>query len=237
MIEEINLADIDFTTAETVKQRKARSVFRIGNLYYKVWVPNWSQGDITKHAIDSGFYNEVLAGALTSLLVDESGQRGYVCKAGKSLQAGPWHPHHSLSKFWNAFCKNVDLSARARFMYELLDRAIRSGGMYTDLAPQNMILIDNKISLIDLESYSSFSFLFDKERQPYEKFSLDAKWKPHKSFTGAVDKYYKQYFKACLNIDIAKQKINSIGMVKELRDMLKERQTSGYWNRQQDREV
>ena len=47
-----------------IKKKRERSVVKNGNLFYKTWVTDWTQVDITLHAIDSGFYCQDNAAAL-----------------------------------------------------------------------------------------------------------------------------------------------------------------------------
>lgn len=213
MIKEINLADVDFTDATTVRQKRERAVFKNGDLYYKVWVPNWTQGDIAKHASDSGFYDDNIASALTAFLVDESGQRGYVCKSGKAFAP-------TGNKDWGLFLKLTSPEDRKRFMEQLLTNALASEGIFVDLVPNNMILCEDKISLIDFDSYSSFSFVFSGEREWYEKFDLDAWWNPLKTAQRDLDAFYRNYFSTCLGIKL-EEKIVSIEIVKKMLDLLK----------------
>lgn len=213
MIKEINLADVDFTNAITVRKKRERTVFKIGDLYYKVWVPNWTQGSITKHGIDSGFYDEGTASALIALLVDDSGQRGYVCKAGKAFAP-------TGNKNWELFLEMNSPRERKSFMKSLLTNSLKSNGIFVDLVPNNMILCENKISLIDLDSYKSFNFVFNGQREWYETFDLDAWWRPLESAQRDLDLFYKDYFSVCLDIQL-EEKLASIGIVKKMLSMLK----------------
>ena len=214
MIKEIELASVDFSTAKIVRQKRERAVFQIGDLYYKVWAPNWTQGDITKHGIDSGFYDKNIASALTGLLVDGSGQRGYVCKPGK-----PFAP--TGNKDWSLFLELIPLEDRKEFMKQLLTNALVSEGIFVDLVPNNMILCEDKISLIDFDSYSSFNFVFNGEREWYEKFDLDAWWNPLQTAQRDLDAFYKSYFSTCLDIQLEDEKIASLESVKKMLNLLK----------------
>tara|TARA_R100000664_G_scaffold34158_1_gene54452 strand:+ start:2619 stop:3290 length:672 start_codon:yes stop_codon:yes gene_type:complete len=191
-----------------IRKKRERTVLLNNDFFYKVWVPNWTQGDVTKHALDVGFYNENNASALVALIHDNSGQRGYVCKKGD-----PFSPQGSQD--WNYFNQIIEENYRAKWMYELLATSLKCGGMYVDLVSSNMLLTNNKISLIDLDSYSSFEFIFDSKRQWYERFELDAWWKPFETISRDVDAFYKDYFNSCLDIRI-EEKINSIDVIMKM---------------------
>ena len=76
-------------------------------------------------------------------------------------------------------------------------------GVYADLCPSNIIFTnDNKISLIDLESFSSFKLIFEKSKEDYEKFSLDATWKPAETARRDFNEFYKSYIEQCLGIQL-----------------------------------
>ena len=186
-IEKVHFSEIKhiIDSAQVIKKKRERAVFFDGKKYYKVWVPNWTQGDILEHALKVGFYHKGNASALESIIYDETGTRGYICKSAKQL--------------------------------------LESGGMYVDFVASNMVLVDNIISLIDLDSYNSFSLIFDRKKDFFEeKFDLDAWWKPHETAKRDVDLFYRSYLKNCLEIDF-EQTIDSIGKVKKIVDILKQR--------------
>ena len=106
--------------AVLVKKKRERFVCRDSNFHYKIWVPNWTQGDILKHALDTGYYTFDNASALVSLIVDESGQRGYITKNSVSL---------GQSKSWKYFCDNTNLVQRKKFILSLLKNSFSSGGL------------------------------------------------------------------------------------------------------------
>ena len=43
----------------------------------------------------------------------------------------------------------------------LLDKSLDTKGIHVELEPVNLVLYNNKLSLIDLDSYTSFSFIFE----------------------------------------------------------------------------
>ena len=197
----------DLKSAKIIKKKRERAVYQISDRYVKIWVPNWTQGDIAKYCVDSGYYDEENASSLTSLIYDHTGQRGYITKSGKCLGSS-----------WEQFIKNSTLEERKRFMKSILINSFKSGGIYTDLFPTNFVMC-KKLSLIDFDSFNSFTFIFDKERQPYEKFEMNAWWKPHETVVRDVNKYYREYFEKCLKIKID-FKIDSIESIKKMLKLL-----------------
>ena len=208
-IEEIHIRELDdfFKKASVVKKKRERAVYQLGDLYIKIWVPRWTQGDITKYCLDSGYYDEKNASSLVSLVIDETGQRGYVTKSGKSVGSS-----------WQDFIKKTTKFQRRDFMRCILCNAIPAGGIYTDLFPTNFVMCDN-LSLIDFDSFNSFSFLFKKQRQPYEKFDLNAWWKPHETAVRDTNKFYGEYFSKCLGIEL-NFAIDSIKSIEKMLDLL-----------------
>tara|TARA_R110000824_G_scaffold272169_3_gene460678 strand:+ start:10 stop:678 length:669 start_codon:yes stop_codon:yes gene_type:complete len=210
-VETYSLNDIEkkISNAHVIKKKRERCVYYYDGNYYKLWVPNWTQGDITKYALDCGFYCEENASALTGLIYDDTGQRGYITKEGTecAVQMG--------DRAWEKFIKATTLVQRLNFMSCLLEKSLKVKGMYVDLVPTNLVFVDGEVSLIDLDSFNSFEFIFDGKRQWYEKFELDAWWKPFETASRDVDLFYKKYFSSCLGIEI-KETINSAGSIQNM---------------------
>jgi hypothetical protein len=200
-----------------VKKKRERSVLYLKklNLFLKLWVPNWTQGEITKHALESGYYNEDNTGALCSLVYDDSGQRGYLQYPGESaVEQG------ASDKCWKKFIRKTSKKQRLDFITNLFSNGIKSGGTFADFAPSNIIFYNKKISLIDLESYRSFSLIFEGKKQHYEKFDLTAWWKPYETAKRDVNKFYKEYLDKCLNITFDFD-IDSLDNFKKIHDILR----------------
>lgn len=191
-----------------VKKKRERIVLSCGDVYIKLWVPNWTQGDITKAAHDLGYYDDANASSLICLIYDETGQRGYVTKSGKPA-----------GNDWNTFKKLTTEVERKRFIKSILEKSLKAQGIYTDLYPTNFIIIDDKVSLIDLDSFTSFSLLFQKKKEAYEKFDLAAWWKPYETAIEDLDRRFKEYFEQSLDIMID-FKINSRESIQKLIDKL-----------------
>ena len=194
LVDNIFLGDVEREIASftIVKKKRERAVYHFNDEYYKVWVPNWTQGDITKFALDSGFYDQKTDSCLKSLLYDDSGQRGYICVSGVQFSS------------WENVNNKTTLEQRKSFLYYLIINGLNAGGIYADLAPSNMVLCGEKLSLIDLDGYRSFNLIFNGEREWYEKFELDAWWKPYETAKRDVDKFYRKYLSACLGVEYNK---------------------------------
>jgi len=212
-INEINIDQIinDKNTI-VLRKKRERMVFKNHGLVYKIWVQNWTQGDIAKYAFDSGYYDEINCPALECFFYDESGQRGYIMKEGKPLGSN-----------WIEFCKLTSIDQRYNLMYTLLDNSKKAQGIYTDFYPTNMVMYKDKICLIDLDSFNSFSFIFKKKKMKYEKFDLDAWWKPHETITRDLSKFYCEYFEICLGkpLDFKIDNIESIDKMKKVLSSVK----------------
>jgi hypothetical protein len=182
-----------------IKKKREREVYYFidEKIFVKIWVPNWTQSEISSFAINSGFYNKDNIESLVGLLYDKSGPRGYVQYAGETAAESG-----KSDKDWCKFIRLTTYAQRYNFIYEVFKNSIQSSGTYTDLAPSNVILFKNKINFIDLESFRSFDLIFEKKRKEYEKFDLDAWWKPHETAKRDVNRFLKSYLKDCLDMTL-----------------------------------
>ena len=157
-----------------VKKKRERAVYFVPDMkiFYKVWVRDWTQSEITSFGVASGFYNEENASSLISLLYDDSGPRGYVQHAGESAVG-----RGKSDKCWDYFVSKTSRNQRLLFMKNILSSSILARGTYTDLAPCNIIFYNDKINFIDFESFRSFSLLFESKKEKYGPFKTfeDAK--------------------------------------------------------------
>ena len=179
-----------------------------------MWDQNWGESETTDYAIKVGFYDEETAGSLQFSIFDDSGPRGYACNAGIQV-------HAEGNSNWSRLIETTSIKDRFNFIFRVIKNSLFSGGIHTDLAPANIIIYDNKISFIDLESFRSFALIFDKKLAPYEKFSLDAWWKPHEQAKRGLD-LYRVYLKNCLDIEYNK-KIESIENIIDIYNILYKR--------------
>jgi len=165
----IHIKELDIKKLVNVRSKRERWVFKDNNKFYKFWVPNWTQSLCTKVGIDRGFYDKNTCPLLESLIHDETGQRGYIMIMGKSYNN------------YKDICNDVSYENRKLFIKSILENAIKSKGIFHDFGPGNLATIEGRLSLIDLDAYRSFSLIFDKQKEEFEKFELNVRWKPYES--------------------------------------------------------
>ena len=104
-----------------VKKKRERAVYYIPDkgLFFKTWVQNWTQSEITEYGIESEFYDQKNSDSLVSLLYDETGPRGYIQKAGESAAE-----RGKSDKCWDYFIGKTSKSQRVEFMSNLLESSI-----------------------------------------------------------------------------------------------------------------
>tara|TARA_R110001606_G_scaffold343773_1_gene492363 strand:- start:14376 stop:16124 length:1749 start_codon:yes stop_codon:yes gene_type:complete len=147
MVGKIQVTDIDFEQLTCVKNKLHRVVDGVnhgraiyhdsGNrLYYKIFHAEYCRVNNFRKAIESNFFDG-LAPALTNLIIDDVDNIiGYVTKEGPLLSANEFDIHLIPQDF-----------------FRILKNRIKESGMFFyDLVPHNIILVDGKLSLIDLES-------------------------------------------------------------------------------------
>ena len=179
-----------------VKRKRERAVMQGSGLFYKIWVPEWTQGNITKHCFDVGFYHAGNTSSVLALIHDNTGQRGYIQKRGELVQV-PNDP-----KSWKQFVELTNKDERFNFILDIMKRSIDVDGTYSDFAPSNVIMYEGAPNLIDLESFRSFDMVFDGNKSTFELFDLDAWWKPRETALRDISIYFKTYCKECLGIEI-----------------------------------
>ena len=154
----INLNDIDTTHCRIVLDKAGRVVDGINhgrqvvhdeekNLYYKIFDKEYCRRENFIRAYEAGFYDK-LAPALIGLIYDDEDVVGYVTKVGKLL---------SDSEF--------DFKVVPEGFLTLLKETIKDTNLfYYDLVPINIIKVDGKLSLIDLESVYHLDELYDLDK-------------------------------------------------------------------------
>lgn len=191
---EINSALITYPEKRVVKKKRERTVYESDFHFVKLWVPHWTQSKVTFAAFDRGFYDGI-CDAFHQLIYDDSGWRGYVTHKAITF------PSNSRDN-WSNLKNTVDRKESIRFIKAVVNNAIKSKGMHADMFESNIVIYKDRLSLIDLDGYRSFPFLFNKERDYFEEFDIDAWWKPHESATRDVNKSLKSYMKQVLGTDI-----------------------------------
>ena len=218
-INKIHLDELsdNFNSYELVKSNEVginnTKVYTDNNLYYKIWPSDWGKSNVVKVAVGNGFYDSYTAPVLESLIYDDDGQRGYITKKGKSLLG-------RKGSDWSKVVENTTIQHRKDFMMYLLEKSLDTRGIHVDLCPNNLVLYNDKLSLIDLDSYTSFSFVFDGETKWFENFNIkDFRKDPLEIVRYDLDLLYNDYLQGCLDIKYGR-KINSEQRLIELMNFI-----------------
>tara|TARA_R110001632_G_scaffold29842_2_gene78927 strand:- start:656 stop:2416 length:1761 start_codon:yes stop_codon:yes gene_type:complete len=178
MVGKIQVTDINFEEFNCVKNKLHRVIDGVNHgraiyfdssnqLYYKLFHAEYCRIDNFRKAIEANFF-EGLSPALTDLIYAGTDIIGYVTKAGPLISANEFDSHLIPQDFFRI----------------LKNRIKESGLFFYDLVPHNIILIDGKPSLIDLES------VYDIHE--YNSISLhNAKVKP-----AELDNYIKELWRS-----------------------------------------
>ena len=84
----------------------------------------------------------------------------------------------------------------------------------SDMAPSNIILYENKISLIDLEGLASFEWLFNGKPQTWEAQNRNLNKCPS-PFWRDMSKYLRGFLSECVGIKYDKN-VDSVERLEEL---------------------
>ncbi len=129
-----------------------------GTLYYKVWKPTYIRRNGILLGLESGFYDETTVPALKSILVDESGCRGYVMRRCKS--------HNQIDP---GFFEHIQIRTR------------ETGVFFYDLRPHHIVKRRGRFCLIDLEGIYRLS---DLERMTSEHAEFG--YEPYREFVESL---------------------------------------------------
>jgi glycosyltransferase involved in cell wall biosynthesis len=139
----------DLSTSNNESINHGRAVYwdKKNKLYYKVFNKGYIRRQNFITAYEAGFFDK-LAPALIGLIYDDEDVVGYVTKEGKLL---------SDSEF--------DFKVVPEGFLTLLKETIKDTNLfYYDLVPLNIIKVDEKLSLIDLESVYQMDDLYDLDK-------------------------------------------------------------------------
>nr|BAR35045.1 putative glycosyltransferase [uncultured Mediterranean phage uvMED] len=168
----IKLSDIDLGSLGVVLNKAGRVVDGINHgrmvlkgdgVYYKIFDKEYCRRENFVKALEAGFFDEV-APALQSLIVDGDDIVGYVTKAGEQLGS---EFDRVPEPFYQKMLACVDVTNM--FFY--------------DLVASNIITIDGRISLIDLESVYDLDELYTidkhnaKVKPDYYLTELERLWR------------------------------------------------------------
>jgi len=157
------IEDIDSKALENVTSaerwgadtHRDRFLYRDEKFYYKIWGDNYiattcaAVGSSFKgvkglrniHGFEVGLYVPEVSKALVDFITDEGGRiRGYVTHRGT-------HPSEVPESFVDA----------------LFESSVKSGWVYSDLKPQNLVVFNGTCSLIDFDTHLSCLQLLDIE--------------------------------------------------------------------------
>ena len=142
---------------------QGRMVYKGDGVYYKIFDKEYCRRDNFVKALEAGFFDEV-APALKSLIVDGDDIVGYVTEAGEQLGS-------EFDRVPKPFYEKVLACVDVTNMF------------FYDLVPSNIIMIDGRLSLIDLESVYDLEELYtiDKHsavvKPDYYFAELERLWK------------------------------------------------------------
>ena len=171
-INKIQLSNINTDSCEIILNKAGRvvdginhgrTVLRGDGVYYKIFDKDYCRRENFIKALEAGFFEEV-APALQSLIVDGDDVVGYVTKAGEQLGS---EFDRVPEPFYRKMLACVDVTNM--FFY--------------DLVASNIITIDGKISLIDLESVYNLDELYTidkhnaKVKPDYYLTELERLWR------------------------------------------------------------
>ena len=172
MILKIKIEDIDTDSCEVILNKAGRvvdgvnhgrTVLKGDGVYYKIFDKDYCRRENFVKALEAGFFEEV-APALSSIIVDENEIIGYVTKAGEQLGS---EFDRVPEPFYQKMLACVDVTNM--FFY--------------DLVASNLITIDGRISLIDLESVYDLDELYTidkhnaKVKPDYYLTELERLWR------------------------------------------------------------
>jgi len=172
VINKIQLKEIDTDSCEVILNKAGRVVDGINHgrmvlkgdgVYYKIFDKEYCRRENFVKALEAGFFDEV-APALQSLIVDGVDIVGYVTKAGEQLGS---EFDRVPEPFYQKMLACVDVTNM--FFY--------------DLVASNLITIDGRISLIDLESVYDLDELYTidkhnaKVKPDYYLTELERLWR------------------------------------------------------------
>jgi hypothetical protein len=211
----INELSDKLVPSNLIHQKRERAVYKSGNEYYKIWVRAWEHSKAVRHALNIGFYDEALTSGLTALIVDDDLDVGYAMKAGKLIGKS--------SDNWQVLIKNTTGQQRFDFIQTVFNRAVKHKCILDDMAPSNVILLDGNISLIDLESVQSYSWLFNGKPEEWEAQNRNLNKIPH-PYWRDVSKYLLSYLKECVGLTY-KHDIDNASHVENIAHALNEKKS------------
>lgn len=214
-IQEIEFNQIqDRLVDENLFQEKiGRSVYKLDSTYVKIWESDSIVADSTQAGIESGYYDENTCSCFAKLVKNDGKNVGYILHEGKRCII-------SKPKDWNYFKQITTFEQRFDFFYSYICNSINSNGCNIDLWPCNLVLYNDKISLIDIDSYRSFEYIFHGKNAYFEKFIKNRNY-----LERYLNKCIPSYLENCLDIELVRP-ISNIDDIVEIKKMLESRKFS-----------
>jgi hypothetical protein len=138
------------------------------NKYYKLWRNTddpsrrnyFGLFNVVPFCTKVEFYDNNTAGAFEELIRDDQFCYGYITAGGKSFKSRPIKWTNDLNEFylavdWSDVVNNTNQSQRHFFIKSLINNSIEHNIIHCDAGPSNIILYQDKLSLIDLEACGS----------------------------------------------------------------------------------
>jgi len=172
-------------------QKRERLVMYDDSYYYKTWVPGWEHSHVPRHAFKIGFYDECLTPAFRKMLVEAGVDRGYIMSRG--LVVG------SSKDNWDKLISETTYEQRLVFIKNIFEKAVALRCVPSDMAPSNVILYNGEISLIDLEAFQSFDWLFYGKPQYWEAQNRNLKKVPQPLWRD-MSKNLLSYLEQCVGL-------------------------------------
>ena len=164
----ISLHEIDRTQLTPLKTTRDEhgeqaTVYQNKNeqTYYKLWSEKYAYGEHFLNAMNTGFYDGITC--LIGIIFDENGHcRGYVTQTASTTRSrlvyDKFKRGRSICTAIAPVHKQTDPAYKV-FYAQLLTAIENTGYVFFDLAPSNVVLVDDHYALIDLNSVAPLATL------------------------------------------------------------------------------
>ena len=214
----INVKNVDISfysniKSSSIKRKRERRVDYYPDLkvHMKSWVEDWEHSKVTRYGFESGYYDSITVPYFKNIVTHNNKDLGYCIETG--VVAG------STLDTWNFLIAEVGRNNLIVFFKLLIERGLSTGSIFTDLAPSNIIVKNNKPCLIDLEGLESFSWMFDGNPLPHEAQNRNLQ-KCDNPFWRGFDEYYHKFMKDVVGIENFNDKLNSVKSIKKMYTLL-----------------
>ena len=201
-------------TANLVKQKRERRVFHFPeiNVHMKNWVLDWEHSRVTRYGIEIGYYDELTVPFFENMVISQGKDVGY-CIASATVAGGS-------NDSWNFLIKNVGKEKLVNLFTTMVERGLKTGVIFTDFAPSNVVFKDGEPCLIDLEGLESFSCLLEGKPLSHEAPSRNLAKCDNPLWRG-FDMYYGKFARDVVGLDNFSETFDCIKSVEILYDLLR----------------